>query len=135
MDYHCDICGYKILPGDMVIINGVHRHSPHSSICVSNLKARAEAAEKMAGKWLGLVTLRDNLIFELEAELAALRAQGDWRSVSEPPNEDGEYLTWHSIFGLYTCEWYANSWHNDFFTMPTHWRPLPPAPDGGEEGE
>ncbi len=30
--------------------------------------ARAEAAEMMAGKWLQLVTLRDNLIFELEAE-------------------------------------------------------------------
>lgn len=39
------------------------------------LLARAEAAEKMAGQWLQLVTLRDNLIFELEAQLESETAQ------------------------------------------------------------
>ena len=73
----------------------------------------------------------------LRAELAAARATGGWRPVTEPPTENGDYLVWikypkepgfHSV-----ARWTQRfKWENNF-VHPTYWRPLPAAPDDGQE--
>ena len=79
------------------------------------LLARAEAAEAR--------------VAELEAQLVA---QG-WRPVTEKPTEppDGEtseYLTWNDFVGFTVRRYYDGQFHSAFRKQPTHWRPLPPAP-------
>ena len=87
-------------------------------------KARALAAEAEAA--------------QLRAELDAARAGQEWRPVTEPPTDNGDYLVWvkypkepgfHSV-----ARWTQRfKWENNF-VHPTYWQPLPAAPgDGGEE--
>ena len=87
-------------------------------------KARAERAEAERA--------------ELRAERDAARAGQEWRPVTEPPTDNGDYLVWikypkepgfHSV-----ARWTQRfKWENNF-VHPTYWQPLPAAPgDGGEE--
>ena len=83
------------------------------------LLARAEAAEAR--------------VAELEAQLVA---QG-WRPVTEKPTEppDGEtseYLTWNDFVGFTVRRYHDGQFHSAFRKQPTHWRPLPPAPQETE---
>ena len=74
----------------------------------------------------------------LRAERDAARAAQEWRPVTEPPTDNGDYLVWvkypkepgfHSV-----ARWTQRfKWENNF-VHPTYWQPLPAAPgDGGEE--
>jgi hypothetical protein len=72
-------------------------------------------------------------VAELEAQLAA---QG-WRPVTEKPTEppDGEtseYLTWNDFVGFTVRRYHDGQFHSAFRKQPTHWRPLPPAPQETE---
>ena len=75
---------------------------------------------------------------ELRAERDAARAGQEWRPVTEPPTDNGDYLVWvkypkepgfHSV-----ARWTQRfKWENNF-VHPTYWQPLPTAPaPGGEE--
>ena len=68
-------------------------------------------------------------VAELESQLAA---QG-WRPVTEKPTEppDGEtseYLTWNDFVGFTVRRYHDGQFRSVFRNPPTHWRPLPPAP-------
>jgi uncharacterized coiled-coil protein SlyX len=68
-------------------------------------------------------------VAELESQLAA---QG-WRPVTEKPPEppDGEtseYLTWNDFTGFTVRRYLDGQFRSVFRNPPTHWRPLPPAP-------
>ena len=72
-------------------------------------------------------------VAELEAQLDA---QG-WRPVTEKPTEppDGEtseYLTWNDFVGFTVRRYHDGQFHSAFRKQPTHWRPLPPAPQEPE---
>ena len=99
---------------------------PHFSAddCLRAMQARAERAEAERA--------------ELRAERDAARAGQEWRPVTEPPTDNGDYLVWikypkepgfHSV-----ARWTQRfKWENNF-VHPTYWQPLPTAPDdGGEE--
>ena len=60
---------------------------------------------------------------------AALRAAGEWRPVTEPPDNPGLYLT-HNGSRYDIHAWDGRRWTDSSYgRWPTHWRPLPPAPD------
>jgi hypothetical protein len=86
----------------------------------NDTSARAKAAEnrRLAAR-----------VAELESQLAA---QG-WRPVTEKPPEppDGEtseYLTWNDFTGFTVRRYLDGQFRSVFRNPPTHWRPLPPAP-------
>ena len=71
----------------------------------------------------------------LAARVAELEAASDaqWRPVMEKPTEppDGEtseYLTWNDFVGFTVRRYHDGQFHSAFRKQPTHWRPLPPAP-------
>ena len=74
---------------------------------------------------------------QLRAELDAARAAQEWRPVTEPPTDNGDYLVWvkypkepgfHSV-----ARWTQRfKWENNF-VHPTYWQPLPAAPGDGDE--
>lgn len=86
-------------------------------------KARAERAEAEAAALKSRVA-------ELEAQLAAARAAQQWRPVTEPPTEDDTVcLVWSHVWDVDFASWYEGAFHYRYMTPPTHWRPLPVAPD------
>ena len=67
-------------------------------------------------------------VTELESQLAA-----QWRPVTEKPveppdGETSEYLTWNDFVGFTVRRYHDGQFHSAFRKQPTHWRPLPPAP-------
>ena len=73
------------------------------------------------------------------ARVAELEAASDaqWRPVTEKPPEppDGEtseYLTWNDFVGFTVRRYHDGQFHSAFRKQPTHWRPLPPAPQETE---
>ena len=69
----------------------------------------------------------------LRAELEAQQAAQQWRPVTDEPTEppDGEtseYLTWNDFVGFTVRRYRDGQFHSAFRKQPTHWRPLPPAP-------
>ena len=84
----------------------------------------ATAMEEIEAERLSLAAR----VAELEAQLAA-----QWRPVTEKPTEppDGEtseYLTWNDFVGFTVRRYHDGQFHSAFRKQPTHWRPLPPAP-------
>ena len=74
----------------------------------------------------------------IAAELAQVRKEREWVSVNEPPKTNGKYLVWDvnglfddknelATYVVYNNHWYCES--NDMSIHPTHWMPLPAAPD------
>ncbi len=64
----------------------------------------------------------------LSTDFAALRAAGEWRPVTEPPDNPGLYLT-HNGSRYDIHAWDGRRWTDSSYgRWPTHWRPLPPAP-------
>ena len=101
-------------------------------------RERAEAAEaKLAAPLLALFAEEAARAEAAEAKLADLEAQlaaQQWRPVTEKPPEppDGEtseYLTWNDLTGFTVRRYRDGQFHSAFRKQPTHWRPLPPAPD------
>ena len=104
--------------------------------------AELEAASELAiDKWADAARSETQLrldaaearVAELEAQLVA---QG-WRPVTEKPTEppDGEtseYLTWNDFVGFTVRRYHDGQFHSAFRKQPTHWRPLPPAPQETE---
>ena len=87
---------------------------------------------ELAAAKLGISALAAR-VAELESQLAA---QG-WRPVTEKPTEppDGEtseYLTWNDFVGFTVRRYHDGQFHSAFRKQPTHWRPLPPAPQETE---
>ena len=73
------------------------------------------------------------------ARVAELEAASDaqWRPVTEKPPEppDGEtseYLTWNDFVGFTVRRYHDGQFRSVFRNPPTHWRPLPPAPQEPE---
>ena len=107
------------------------------------LRARAEAAEAEAEDAIlaasDAAQREENAMHALShfrARVAELEAQLDaqgWRPVTEKPPEppDGEtseYLTWNDLIGFTVRRYHDGQFHSAFRKQPTHWRPLPPAP-------
>lgn len=69
----------------------------------------------------------------LRAELAEAKAAREWRPVTEPPTEDGDYLVWSPLVDQYIAAWYDGAFHSRYIKQPTHWQSLPAAPDAGQE--
>lgn len=93
--------------------------------------ARAEAAEAELKSTrdfynlaIGVAQAHEARIDELKAQLAALKAAGEWRAVTEKPPTD---VTIEMIVvGFYRGN--NEFWDESFGAMvePTHWRPAPP---------
>ena len=111
------------------------------------LRARAEAAEaevvdlhrQLAEMAAAMEEIEDERL-ALLARVAELEAASDaqgWRPVTEKPTEppDGEtseYLTWNDFVGFTVRRYHDGQFHSAFRKQPTHWRPLPPAPQETE---
>lgn len=115
----CTDCGCEMVERE----NRYYQYHESWPDCIRALQARAEAAEKMAGQWLQLVTLRDNLIFELEAQLAA-----QWRPVTEPPQMADNYHVWRRPGYHDFCHFNGVNWRTTGGDSVTHWQPLPAPP-------
>ena len=94
--------------------------------------AASDAAQREENAMHALSHFRAR-VAELEAQLVA---QG-WRPVTEKPTEppDGEtseYLTWNDFVGFTVRRYHDGQFHSAFRKQPTHWRPLPPAPQETE---
>ena len=107
---------------------------------VRALLARVEAAERDARNDLDDAELHlrraEAAATALVARVAELEAASDaqgWRPVTEKPAEppDGEtseYLTWNDFVGFTVRRYHDGQFRSVFRNPPTHWRPLPPAP-------
>ena len=83
---------------------------------------------------------------EVVAQLAVLKAAGEWRPVSEAPVTKGRYLTLHFQEGEYPlydiqhwhdgtvppgppAQWHGGWTKGDDWAQPAYWRPLPAPPE------
>ncbi len=121
----CNNCLQEILEGEPFWEDETEGTVYHKNCRQAALDRRNKAEEERADALARVA--------ELEAQLDA---QG-WRPVTEKPTEppDGEtseYLTWNDFVGFTVRRYHDGQFHSAFRKQPTHWRPLPPAPQETE---
>jgi hypothetical protein len=69
----------------------------------------------------------------LEAENTRLRAAMEWQPIETAPKDGKSILALLSNGEVFRVIWFGIGWHasSDIgFVSPTHWKPLPAAPEG-----
>ena len=109
MDVMCGKCGFLLKPEDEITVYGVRQHRD----CLGVMAGLVEAAKAR--------------IAELEAELAALKAAGEWRPVDDKPAHGQDV----EVCAILTGVWWDDDGIFDVYQVPDEitikgWRPAPP---------
>lgn len=103
------------------------------------LLTRAEAAERSLSGWIEAAVKEKKRVDTAKRSLAALRAQMAWQPIETAPR-DGPFEAYEAGV-TYKCGWvmdddgegtiFSGWWDytSKSFENPTHWRPLPNAPE------
>ncbi len=86
----------------------------------------------ISGKPVALESAKE--LAEKDAEIERLKRATEWQPIETAPKDETFILSWHKDGGRPEMTRYKNGEWTKWAIEPTHWMPLPDAPNTKKEG-